>query len=167
MCSSVLPIAAAPAEFDEAVTFDELLTEGTSSPGGAQLFLGELGAGFQLNIMGDAEGGAALLLPLDADLPGRLSVARQLWVWLCTQSFEPPDSLTAQQRTRLVEQLRALDGKLDGASIREIAVGFFGADRLPGGRDWRAHDLRNRTRRLIDGGLKLMRGGYRALLRRS
>lgn len=166
MCSSVLPIAAAPAEFDEAVTFDELLPRATSSPGGAQLFLGELGAGFQLNIIGDAEGGAALLLPLDADLPARLEVARQLLVWLSTRSSKPSDSLTGQQRTRLVEQLRAIDGKLDGGSIRDVAVGLFGADRLPSGRDWRAHDLRNRTRRLIDGGLKLMRGGYRSLLRR-
>ena len=30
---------------------------------------------------------------------------------------------------------------------------------------WKTHDLRNRTIRLVQSGLELMRGGYRGLLR--
>jgi len=33
------------------------------------------------------------------------------------------------------------------------------------GRSWRAHDLRSRVIRLVQNGLAMMRGGYRALLR--
>jgi hypothetical protein len=60
--------------------------------------------------------------------------------------------------------MRALDGWLEGNTYREIAVGLFGATRISE-RDWRTHDLRNRTIRLVRSGFALMRGGYRALLR--
>ena len=163
VCASVLPLSTAPTEFTEAVTLEELARR-ASGRLGKELLLGKAGSAFQLTIHGEASGGAALLLPLDADLPARLDAAERLWRWLSAGTAEPPDTPTVQQRERLVEQLRALDARRDDASIREIAAGLFGEDRLPDGRDWRAHDLRNRTRRLIDGGLKLMRGGYHALL---
>ena len=44
--------------------------------------------------------------------------------------------------------------------------GLFGADRIPE-RAWKTHDLRNRTIRLVQSGLALMRGGYRDLLRQA
>ena len=53
---------------------------------------------------------------------------------------------------------------MDGNSYRIIAEGLFGATRIPE-RAWKTHDLRNRTIRLVQSGLALMRGGYRALLR--
>ena len=160
----MLPIAAAPAEFKEAVTLEEL-EQRANGQKGKELLLGKAGSAFQLTVLEEASGGAALLLPLDADLPARLDAAERFWRWLSAGRAEPSDTPTVQQRERLVEQLRALDARQDDASIREIAAGLFGEDRLPDGRDWRAHDLRNRTRRLIDGGLKLMHDGYRALLR--
>ncbi|MGL1255187.1 DUF2285 domain-containing protein [Escherichia coli] len=45
-----------------------------------------------------------------------------------------------------------------------MAEVLFGAGRISE-RDWKTHDLRNRTIRLVQSGLALMRGGYRALLR--
>ena len=60
--------------------------------------------------------------------------------------------------------LRALDGRNDGSTYRAIAEGLFGKKRIPE-RSWKTHDLRNRTIRLVQGGLALMRGGYRELLR--
>jgi hypothetical protein len=53
---------------------------------------------------------------------------------------------------------------MDGSTYRDIAEVLFDASRISE-RDWRTHDLRNRTIRLVQTGLALIRGGYRALLR--
>jgi hypothetical protein len=55
--------------------------------------------------------------------------------------------------------MRALDARQDGASYRAIAEALFGAERLPK-RAWNTHDLRNRTIRLVQSGVALMRGEY-------
>jgi hypothetical protein len=60
--------------------------------------------------------------------------------------------------------LRALDGHIDGASYRVIAEVLFGRKRIPESA-WKTHELRSRTVRLVQAGIALMRGGYRALLR--
>jgi hypothetical protein len=57
----------------------------------------------------------------------------------------------------------ALDASLQGNSYREIAEGLFGKERVIG-RSWRANDLRSQIIRLVQNGLSMMRGGYRALL---
>lgn len=58
--------------------------------------------------------------------------------------------------------LQALDANLAGASLRETAVGLFGAEAVVGG--WYADGgLRSRVRRLVRRGQSLMRGGYRRL----
>jgi len=57
-----------------------------------------------------------------------------------------------------------LDAWLQGHSYRQIAEGLFGKEQVMG-RSWRAHDLRSRIIRLVQNGLAMMRGGYRALLR--
>jgi len=107
----------------------------------------------------------AIMLPVDRHLPARLKVAERLWRCLDKGECEPPGILTVQRRARLVETLRALDARMAGATIREIAAALFGSDRIPTGREWKAHDLRSRTKRLVDSGFALMRGGYRDLLR--
>lgn len=64
-----------------------------------------------------------------------------------------------------VHTLRALDATLAGASLRDIAVGLFGAAAVA--RDWHADGgLRSRVRRLVRRGRALMRVGYRGLLAR-
>ena len=55
---------------------------------------------------------------------------------------------------------------MDGASYRVIAEELFGRRRIPE-RAWKTHELRSRTIRLVQAGLALMRGGYRAVLRPS
>ncbi|WP_033874281.1 DUF2285 domain-containing protein, partial [Pseudomonas aeruginosa] len=58
--------------------------------------------------------------------------------------------------------LQALDATLAGASLREVAVGLFGADVVTGG--WHADGgLRSKVRRLVRRGRTLMHGGYRRL----
>jgi len=58
--------------------------------------------------------------------------------------------------------LQALDAALTGASLRETAIGLFGAEAVAAG--WYTDGgLRSRVRRLIRRGQMLMRGGYRRL----
>lgn len=107
----------------------------------------------------------AILVPLDTDLPTRLDAALRLWRRLTQGAAEPPGTLTPQRRARLVETLRALDARLSDASTREIAKALFGTGSVPKGPEWKSHDLRSRTKRLVTAGLALMNGGYRDLLR--
>lgn len=114
---------------------------------------------------------------------------RSNWVHLLAEAVVAPDSLRFHLRsvevlnhlwhkgkfpdhfpsigpssTRLRFVLRALDGRLAGASYREIAIVLIGADRVRAGwRDDNSH-LKNRIRRAVLRGRILMRGGYRRLL---
>jgi hypothetical protein len=126
--------------------------------GGAihRLWLQELPAGDSL---------LAVELPLDANFDIRSQAAHRFWLALEERPLgSPPLPLPLQRRQRLILAVRALDGWLEGNSYREIAAGLFGRRRVPDG-DWKSHDLRGRTIRLVHTGLALMRGGYRALLR--
>jgi hypothetical protein len=107
----------------------------------------------------------AVELPLDRDFEFRADAGRRLWRGLNGRpQGEPLHALSANRRRRLALALRALDARMDGSTYREIAEVLFGAGRISE-RDWRTHDLRNRTIRLVQSGFALMRGGYRALLR--
>jgi Uncharacterized conserved protein (DUF2285) len=107
----------------------------------------------------------AVELPFDGDFEFRADAGRRLWRAL---NGRPPGAplhaLSAHRRRRLALALRALDARMDGGTYREIAEVLFDANRISE-RDWRTHDLRNRTIRLVQSGFALMRGGYRALLR--
>lgn len=69
------------------------------------------------------------------------------------------------QSQRLRTALRTLDGRLAGASYRDIAVALFGRDRVYD--DWRASGdhLKNRIRRAAQLGISLMERRYRSLLK--
>jgi len=71
--------------------------------------------------------------------------------------------LPQQRKNRYVQALQALDGHLDGADYREIAIAVFGRANVPD-RGWNGHDLRSKTIRLVDTAKQLMAGGYRDLL---
>jgi hypothetical protein len=106
----------------------------------------------------------SLSLPLDDHFDLRAVAALRLWRSLIGRApGDDPSSLTAQRRGRLIQALRALDGRNDGATYRDIAGSLFGAGRLPE-RAWKTHDLRGRTIRLVATGYQMMRGGYRKLL---
>lgn len=104
-------------------------------------------------------------LPFDGDFDARAYAARRLWRAINGCAPGPAfHQLSKQRRERLSAAIRALDAHSAGGSYRVIAEALFGKKRIPD-RAWKTHDLRNRTIRLVQGGLALMRGGYRKLLR--
>jgi hypothetical protein len=104
-------------------------------------------------------------LPFDGDFDARAYAARRLWRAMNGRAPGPAfHQLSKQRRERLSAAIRALDAHSAGGSYRIIAEALFGKKRIPD-RAWKTHDLRNRTIRLVQGGLALMRGGYRKLLR--
>ncbi|UWU76178.1 DUF2285 domain-containing protein [Bradyrhizobium huanghuaihaiense] len=104
-------------------------------------------------------------LPFDGDFDARAYAARRLWR---AMNGRAPGlafhQLSKQRRQRLSAAIRALDAHSAGGSYRVVAEALFDKKRIPD-RGWKTHDLRNRTIRLVQGGLALMRGGYRKLLR--
>jgi hypothetical protein len=112
-------------------------------------------------------GAAAYIIPFGprAVLHWR-AVARQIAVIDRAISGRPATPARRPTRDALVEMhtLQALDGKLVGASTREIACAIFGARRV---RE-QYHpdsDLRGKVRAWVQRGRDRMQGGYRALLR--
>lgn len=106
-----------------------------------------------------------LELPLGADFDMQCRAAHWLWSALNKRTLlRSRPTLSLQRRQRLTLAIRALDGHLEGNSYRTIAGVLFGTDRVPE-RNWKMHDLRTRTIRLVRVGLSLMGGGYRTLLR--
>ena len=109
----------------------------------------------------------AAALPLDSDFEVRAHAARRLWRAVNGRAPGPTfHELSSQRRERLILAIRALDARMDGDTYRAIAEVLFGKKRVPE-RAWKTHDLRNRTIRLVQSGIALMRGGYRELLRQS
>ena len=108
-------------------------------------------------------GKIAVILPLDEALELRALTAIRLLRRL-TRRFDgsEPAPLSANRRARLVQTLRALDARADGACLRDIAEALF-RDRIAG-RAWQDSSLQARTKRLVRSGVALMRGGYRELL---
>lgn len=105
-----------------------------------------------------------MLLPLDPLFDVRAAAALRAWRIASDRAPGPdPSRLPRPRRDRLIAALRALDGRLDDASYRQIAVALFGEGRVPD-QGWKTHDLRDRTVRLARLGFELMRGGYRRLL---
>lgn len=105
-----------------------------------------------------------VVLPLDALFELRAHAARRLWRAL--NGRKPGHSFRAmpdQLRQFHILSLRALDGHLRGESYRSIAdvlLGFRGTKE-----DWESDPRKNQCRRLVSHGLRMMRGGYKILLR--
>ncbi|MDQ0304747.1 hypothetical protein J2S75_003792 [Ancylobacter polymorphus] len=100
---------------------------------------------------------------MDSYLELRAHAARRLWRAL---TGRPPGAdfraLPAQLRQWHILSLRALDARLRGESYRgiaEVLLGFHGSKE-----DWEIDPSKNKVRRLVAHGVKMMRGGYRLLL---
>jgi hypothetical protein len=122
------------------------------------------GTTLRVHVHEDVAGQPAVLLPLDQLFEIRASAAVRLW--RCLSGRNPgrdPAALPKARRDRLILGLRALDGRLENASYRDIAAALFAAPDVSG-RAWKSHDLRDRAIRLVKFGLGMMRGGYRSLL---
>ena len=105
-----------------------------------------------------------VVLPLDALFELRSEAVLRFWRTLAGRPVgERPHDLPPQTRDRHILILRAIDGRRDGASYRQIAetlLGFHGNKAV-----WEADPRKNQTRRLVADGLRYMHGGYRDLLR--
>ena len=111
----------------------------------------------------DAEALVAIV-PLDQDGFARLDALYRLLAQLHGRK-EPVDKrLTRQKRLRAKRMLQAYDGRLAGASQREIAEVIFRLSRVS--RDeWQSAPERFSVMALLRDGRKMVDGGYRALLR--
>lgn len=104
-----------------------------------------------------------MVIPLDTALELRALTAIRLWRLLNRLSPGPePAPLSPARRARLVQMLRVLDARRDGASLRDVAEALF-RQRIAG-RAWQGSSLHARTKRLVRGGLAMVQGGYRDLL---
>ena len=121
------------------------------------------GYSFRIHLHGNG-GPPAVLLPLDRLFDVRAAAAQRLWRMLASRNPGPnPAALSAQKRNRLVQALRALDGRLSGASYRELAVALFALEEMTDAA-WQTEARRGQVIRLTQLGTSLMTGGYRDLL---
>lgn len=72
--------------------------------------------------------------------------------------------MTAYQRRRLKNMLRAVDGRMNNADYRQIAEVIFGVERVAAD-PWKTSSLRDAVLDLVNDGLAMINGGYRKLLR--
>lgn len=109
----------------------------------------------------------ALIGVVDGATEARLMPLRRLAALCRTGRFPlalfPRDS----RLDRHIEVLRVHDALAAGASQRDIALHFFGSERIPA--DWRtaSDSLRSRVRRLMRDAKRMAGGGYRMLLGRG
>ncbi|WP_257541747.1 MULTISPECIES: DUF2285 domain-containing protein [unclassified Sphingobium] len=105
----------------------------------------------------------AVTLPMDSFLELRVHAVRRLWRSLTRRSPGPPIGVLPDQlREWHMLSLRALDARLRGESYRAIAevlLDFHGTKE-----DFESDPSKNKSRRLVAHGIRMMRGGYRLLL---
>lgn len=105
-------------------------------------------------------------MPLDEHVAVRTAATLRFWRHLASGRSKAglPQVDPRLRRARL--SVRALDGRRAGASYRTVAEVLFGAQHIDPV-TWRTASVRDTTIRLVRGGLELMNGGYRRLLRRG
>jgi hypothetical protein len=161
----VVALTTAPADLaDPGFRLPPISLGPSLAAGGAERLVERDGVAFRVHTDEAGAEPPAVLLPFDELFEIRAIAAIRLWRGLTGRSTGPnPAALSPTRRDRLILGLRALDGRLDDASYREIAGVLFGADEIPP-RDWKTHDLRDRTIRVVRFGVSMMKGGYRRLL---
>ena len=163
---SVIPIVPLPPDLaDPNLQADALSLGPALAEDGPERLIDRRGSLFRLHILEPTgEQIPCVVLPLDRLFEIRAAAALRLWRGLTGRlPGRDPAILPAARRDRLVLALRALDGRLEKASYRDIAEALFGTSRMPE-RGWKTYDLRDRTARLARLGQAMMQGGYRRLL---
>jgi len=106
----------------------------------------------------------AALVPLDATGYDYSDAIDRLLRFLQGRPVPHDRRLTAQQKRRHRLMLQATDGHIDRASYRQIAEVIYGPERIRA-EHWKTSALRDSTIALVEGGLAMIAGGYRQLLR--
>ncbi len=106
----------------------------------------------------------AALVPLDSDGFDRTEAINRLLRALLGRAVPDDRRLTPQQKRRQRHMLQATDGRINGATYRDIAGVIFGVDRIAS-EPWKTSALRDATTALVKDGLAMINGGYRTLLR--
>jgi hypothetical protein len=109
--------------------------------------------------------GAAIIIPMDDWFVSRLAYATALWGAIQKGVWRDPFEPSRARRLRLILGLRAIDGRDDGASYRDLAKALYGADSVPAGPSWKTHDLRSRVMRLVSDANDLRASRYLSLIR--
>jgi hypothetical protein len=106
----------------------------------------------------------AALVPLDATGHDRIEAIDRLLRALQGRTVPADRRWTQQQKRRHRHMLQATDGHLNGASYRQIADVIYGIERIRA-EHWKTSALRDSIIGLVEGGLAMIAGGYRQLLR--
>ena len=106
----------------------------------------------------------AALVPLDPNGHDRIEAIDRLLRALQGRTVPADRRLTQQQKRRHRHMLQATDGHLNGASYRQIADVIYGIERIRA-EHWKTSALRDSVIGLVEGGLAMIAGGYRQLLR--
>lgn len=106
----------------------------------------------------------AALVPLDPGGFDRSEAIDRLLRTLLGRAVPDDGRLTPQQKRRHRHMLQATDGRMSGATYRDIAGVIFGVDRVAS-EHWKTSALRDATTALVKDGLAMVAGGYRTLLR--
>lgn len=129
---------------------------------------GVFGAGGQIPFLNVAAIGtiepAAVLLPLDEDLPGRIEAIRRFWQMLMARPVPRDGRMTPYQRQRIRLMMQAADGRAQGAHYRDIGVAIYGEARVAN-EPWKTSALRAVVIALVRNAGALIAGGYLGLLR--
>lgn len=166
--SSVVFVAALPPELTRlgtpAIALDASEAIDTDDGLHIRLRVGSLDAQLLVLPGTDPKQRLTALVPLDAGGLDRLAEVDRLWRALNGRAVPQDHSLTPQQRHRLRLILRAIDGRAEQASYREIAESLFGRS-LIADHPWKSSPWRDRVNRLVRDGRAMIAGGYRRLLR--
>ncbi|KAB2756171.1 MULTISPECIES: DUF2285 domain-containing protein [Alphaproteobacteria] len=134
-----------------------------------EYFRYDLGGGRYLNLVrlsgADAGGPLSIVIPIDTDGLDRADAVQRLFSRLLRRRVPEDRRLTRQQRRRARHMLQAVDGRMNGATYREIAGVIYGQARIAD-EPWKTSALRDAVMDLVKDAFSMIEGGYLSLLRR-
>jgi len=120
---------------------------------------------------GDGSFNAAFCVPIDEHFPQRVQCMQRFHRWLQGKATGPPprcQQLSAYQRHRCVQMLRAWDANEAGVSRRQVASVLLNSSVLTmRAIDWKNAPERRRVNRLLAAARAMVDGGYLRLLRNA
>lgn len=163
--ATLLEAAPAPSEGSH-LTADELREHATLERDGTLVQLHIRGDRYDIDLRGvGGDEPLAAVVPLDELTPDRLTSLGRFWAAVTGKRVPPDPRMTPQRRERARQMLRAVDARQSGAIYRLVAESLFPQHKIDAA-SWVGDPIREITIRLARDGMKLVRGGYRTLLRR-